>query len=635
MFARLIVALLAALVLLLPVAARADERILLFSSDISVQPDASLIVTETIRVRAEGINILHGIFRDYPTRYSTWGLGKVVGFEVQDVRRDGAPEPWVLESLFNGNRVRIGSVDVDLPPGEHVYLIRYRTTRQIGFFDDHDELYWNVTGNGWAFPIDRAVVRIALPKPAAWGPHWLYTGAQGSKEQRASVMDSAPGVIRFQTDAALPSYEGFTVSVEWPKDVVAEPKFEQSLRWWLADNGSLGVGLMGLIGVFLYYFYAWKRAGRNPRPGTIVPLFSPPDDLTPAGMRYVEKMGADNRAFAAAVVDLGVRGKLRLVEGEKGFLTRAKTTIEKKGDTSALPPPEAEMMRELFQSGDCILMDDENHARFSAAQSALWKGLKTQYEGKLFQRNALWAWRGLAVLGLAVLGTAIALALTAPISSGSAFYTGLWALAASAASAMLFVWPAQGAMRWLLRGLAILAALIAAAMGVALIGQALQSGRFLPLLVPFLSLPVVISAFSWMAAPTKAGRIVLDDIAGFRQYLSITEEERLQVMHPPEKTPELFEKYLPYAIALKVENQWANRFASVLAAASVAGHAQSFAWYSGHSDPWSDADGFASNMGSSLSSTIASASTAPGSSSGSGGGGSSGGGGGGGGGGGW
>jgi uncharacterized membrane protein len=164
--------------------------------------------------------------------------------------------------------------------------------------------------------------------------------------------------------------------------------------------------------------------------------------------------------------------------------------------------------------------------------------------------------------------------------------------------------------------------------------QALATGWWFPILLPLLSLPVVVSAFWWMSAPTREGRAVLDRIAGFKQYLSITERERLDRMHPPEDTPELFEKYLPYAIALEVENRWAARFASVLAAAAASGQ-QGFSWYSGSHTPWNDADGFTRSVGSSLASSVSSASTAPGSSSGSGGGGSSGGGGGGGGGGGW
>jgi uncharacterized membrane protein len=164
-----------------------------------------------------------------------------------------------------------------------------------------------------------------------------------------------------------------------------------------------------------------------------------------------------------------------------------------------------------------------------------------------------------------------------------------------------------------------------------IIGEALNSGWFLPFILPALALPLVISAFWWISAPTPDGRKILDHIAGFKQYLSIAEGERLDRMTgAPDDTPELFEKYLPYAIALGVENRWANRFADVLARAQAAGQ-QSFGWYSGSSSPWSNPTAFVDSVGGSLSSAVGAASTAPGS----GGGGSSGGGGGGGGGGGW
>jgi uncharacterized membrane protein len=186
----------------------------------------------------------------------------------------------------------------------------------------------------------------------------------------------------------------------------------------------------------------------------------------------------------------------------------------------------------------------------------------------------------------------------------------------------------------LFTGLGVLLAFGAVAIGAPLFIQALDSGWWFPLLMPALSLPIVISGFWWMSAPTTEGRRVLDHIAGFKQYLSITERERLDRMTPPADTPELFERYLPYAIALGVENRWADRFAPVLAAAAAQGQ-QGFAWYSGSNSPWSDPDGFSRSVGSSLATSVSAASTAPGSSSGSGGGGSSGGGGGGGGGGGW
>jgi uncharacterized membrane protein len=148
-------------------------------------------------------------------------------------------------------------------------------------------------------------------------------------------------------------------------------------------------------------------------------------------------------------------------------------------------------------------------------------------------------------------------------------------------------------------------------------------------------LGINLAFYEWMKAPTRLGRELLDQIEGFRLYLSVAEQDELNFRHPPEKTPQLFEAYLPYAIALGVEQQWGEKFVRVLASAQADGGAYHPGWYRGRSWDHTNLHGFTSAMGSSMSSAISSSSTAPGSSSGSGGGGSSGGGGGGGGGGGW
>ena len=121
-------------------------------------------VTETIRVVAAGDQIRRGIFRDFPTSYrDRLGNRTTVEFAVQAISRNGQPEEWHTEKLSNGVRVYMGRKDHFLPPGEHVYTLTYRTDRQLGFFKDHDELYWNVTGNGWAFPIERVSATVELP----------------------------------------------------------------------------------------------------------------------------------------------------------------------------------------------------------------------------------------------------------------------------------------------------------------------------------------------------------------------------------------------------------------------------------------------------------------------------------------
>src|SRR5262249_61940794 len=120
-----------------------------------------LPVGEPIVGRAEGRHTRRGIRRDFPTSYTRPDGSHVeVGFEVQSVTRNGEPEDWTTGRMNNGIRVQIGHADRFLSRGRHEYVIRYRTTRQIGFFAAHDALYWNATGTGWTFAIDQAEARI-------------------------------------------------------------------------------------------------------------------------------------------------------------------------------------------------------------------------------------------------------------------------------------------------------------------------------------------------------------------------------------------------------------------------------------------------------------------------------------------
>jgi uncharacterized membrane protein YgcG len=626
-------ALSALLLLIAPAAARGEERIFRYLSDVQIQRDSSLQVTETIDVRAERNQINHGIYRDFPTRYrGPHGSQVRVGFRFEGATLDGMPVPATTEPYGNGVRIKIGDPENYVDIGEHRYVLHYRTTRQIGRFKDFDELYWNATGNGWVFPIDLAEARIRLPEPAKFGQRSMYTGPQGSTASDAEVINEKPGDILFRTTRPLGAYEGLTVAVAFPKSVVAEPSQGTRIANWLADYGPPLVGILSLIGLAGFYFIAWHRAGRDPRAGTVVPIFSPPGELTPAGMRYVSKMGSDDRVFAAALVDMGVRGHIRLVEEEGGWFSRDKTRLERVASSNPLPPEEAAALAELATTGESIMMEQKNHAKFSSAKKNLEEVLKKQYEGKLFNKN--WGW---AVAGLVLLLLAIWLVSAAVVAASGLDVTRvLVPLGAAVTAALLFLWvqTATAVGKCLVSLVGFAFAALAIGTGAPILFQALQSGWWLPLVMPLLALPLVISAFFWIDAPTREGRQVLDRVAGFKQYLSITERERLDRMHPPEDTPELFERYLPYAIALGVENRWAARFAGVLAAAAAAGQ-QGFGWYSGSSNPWDNPTGFADTVGPSLSSTISSASSAPGSSSGSGGGGSSGGGGGGGGGGGW
>ena len=620
-----------------PTAASAEERINRFTSEIAIQKNGALDVTETIEVTAENAQINHGIFRDFPTRYrGPHGNIVHVGFKLLGTTLDGENVASKTEGVAGGKRVRIGDPDHLVTIGAHRYTIQYRATRELGRFADHDELYWNVTGNGWIFPIDAAEVRVRLPSPARFGERAFFTGPQGATEQSAQVVSEQPGEIDIAATRALGAREGLSVALGIPKGVIA-PEAASDRFWnWFADNGPTLVALLGLWALAFFYWMAWKRVGRDPDHGTMVPLFAPPDSLSPAALRYMLKEKVDARSMSASLVNLGVRGRLKLVKDDGGWLSSSTTTIEGTGAGQSGPAEEEQLLATLIGgTNGSIVMSKDEHATFERAKGGLDGNLSDRFDGKMFHRNWGWIATGAALFVTIVLLTASVAGLASG-ASGAGFAVGT---AMTAVLVALRIITSVGGLStrnllWVVGGLAF--AGLALLSGGPLVALALQSGNYWPFVPLATALPLVISSFWWMPSPSPDGQKLRDRILGFKHYLSVAEGPQLDRMNPPQATPELFEKYLPYAIALDVENRWATRFTAILAAAAAApGAQQGFLWYSGYGDPWSNVDGFTSDIGDGLTSTMSAASTAPESSSGLGGGGSSGGGGGGGGGGGW
>ena len=627
---------LSAIVVLLALAqpVLAEEVIRRFISDVTVNADGSLDVRERIVVVAEGNQIRRGILRDFPTQYKDRNGNRVqVGFDVMAVERDGQPENFTVSGISNGQRIQIGNADVFLQPGLHSYLIIYRTTRQLGFFADYDELYWNATGNGWTFPIEQAEVIIRLPQGAVIQQTRIYTGPFGARDSNARVLETGGRIFRAETTRPLGTGEGLTVAVAWQKGIVAPPSESQKQVWWLRDNLGFFLAGLTLAGVLGYFAYAWNRVGRDPPKGTIIPLFHPPENLGPAGVRYVWKQGYDDQAFAAAMVGLAVKGRLRISDDDGDY------AIERLADKG---PPLSRSEQVLFRAlpGSKLELKQVNHATIGGARSKVEDALDEEYNGIMFLRNFGWYLTGAAisVVGLLVSG------FFTPSGEGAAvwfialFGSLWWGVVLAVGYAMVKgLFTGRGFLAKIrnLIGVAFLLPFVGAGVGVPTLALAVFDVT--PAIGWFIAVAVTLGLsnflFFWLLkAPTVTGRKILDEIEGFRMYMTTAEEERLKILHPPEKTPELFQRYLPYAMALDCENEWNAAFAGVLAAAAAAGAATAPIWY--HGSNW-NSGGFSSDLNSGLTSSISSSASAPGSSSGSGGGGSSGGGGGGGGGSGW
>ncbi|MEO7411509.1 MAG: DUF2207 domain-containing protein, partial [Sphingomicrobium sp.] len=493
---RLLLTLLAALLFAAP--AVAEERIRDFASEIRIAKDGTLDVTETIRVQAENVAINRGIFREIPTRYDgKRGQRVKVGFTLLETRRDGQVEPNTTETMNNGVRIKIGNPDVIVPVGEHVYTIRYTATRMIGRFDGFDELYWNVTGSGWRFPIDRASATITLPSAAKFGERSVYTGYQGDKGSSAAVTGESTGTISFATNAPLAAGQGLTVAVAFPTGVVDAPSSATKAGWFLADWAPPLIALAGLGGLIGFLYSAWARVGRDPRASTVVPIFAPPDGLSPGAMRYLIVQNFDNRGFAATLVDAAVKGHVKLVEDDGGFFGKTNRSIERSLSATALPldPVEQDAIDALVAPGATIAMDNKNHATFSASNKGLAAAYATRFEGQAFNRNIGWAFAAIAVWLLTVCLTAMTILAVEGVSG-----TGLFLLPPLALAAVIVAWLALPKMTKMVGcivhgGLILIAAL--AVMGtLPIIPMALVTGRWLPLVIAGIGLPLALSAFA-------------------------------------------------------------------------------------------------------------------------------------------
>ncbi|TNF07365.1 MAG: DUF2207 domain-containing protein, partial [Pseudomonadales bacterium] len=197
---------------LLPGLALAEEAIEHFAVTLQVESDGNLLVTERILVRAEGQDIQRGIYRDLPVSYALpAGLRETSPITLLGVTRDGQPES--VHSERNGAWVRyyLGSSSVLLEPGRYRYELRYRVARALLHHADRDELYWNVTGNGWVFPIRRASVEVRLPGGARIGQLAAYTGASGAQGKDYEVLLRSDDFVSLATTGQLPAYHGLTV----------------------------------------------------------------------------------------------------------------------------------------------------------------------------------------------------------------------------------------------------------------------------------------------------------------------------------------------------------------------------------------------------------------------------------------
>jgi hypothetical protein len=387
-------------------------------------------------------------------------------------------------------------------------MLHYRVLDAIRFFEDHDELYWSVTGNDWEVPIEFASAHLGLPAGVTGLHAVAYTGATGSRAQDA-VVEVHDNFVDIHTTRPLSFHQGLTAVVGFDKNFVHELSGAAKFMQFLRSNTPLLIP----IGVFFVMFWLWWTRGRGPERQAIAVQYEPPDKLTPGECGTLVDNEAAMRDITATLVDLAVKGYLTIEQRDESHLlglSHSKEYIfhlkKSPAEWASARAHEQQMLAALFGNGaitDVKLSDLQNHfyTQVPGIRDSIFEALMTDnyylHRPDTVRQGYIGA--GLAIGFLMVAGNAV-LARATGIASAT----------------------------WVIAGIA--------------------TG-------------LVICGFGYfMSARTVTGQRALEKVLGFEDFLGRTQKDQIDRL---QTTPELFEKYLPYAMALHVEKKWVQVFSGI------------------------------------------------------------------------
>lgn len=619
--------------------AQAQERILDFDVKIQIKKSGEIQVVENITIKAEGNIFNHGLLRVFPlTRPDKDGNYIDVQYSINSIKKNGITEPYFTKEEDDDWKIYIGDKDVELESGIYKYQISYTIPFQIGYFENYDELYWNITGNEWNFPIDKAQCQIYLPSENdKFENIYCYTGVKGStKSNCTSSLNSNSTIVSF-TAKQLRGNEGLTVAVSFAKGIVNPTStIQKTTSFYKLIKTNLWSGIF-LIGMSLFFFFNWKKYGKDPSHKTIIPEFSIPYNWSPGVLGYVYYRKFTDKIYMASLISTAVKGAVKICSTIESGIISNKEKYEIKivnKDIKILSSEEAEIFKSLAKK-NTIKIADFNYKIFDKAYTNWLDSVSKQINlDEIYQNNTKRKWFGFAVLILSGLAYEALSTNKATINYG--FYFGLIVVAS-----VLIYWFSKKEKS---SGLRILRGIFAFFIFFPAVGIFFMSFFFLTT-TQMIVIGVVFMLFLFyvntLGKFTEAGSDTVNKVEGFKLYLETAEKDRMNMLNPPELTPQLFEKLFPYAIALGVEIKWGKQFEEILELAKYNPE-----WYQGNNDsflrrPNTFLSGFRSSVqNASIDPTPSKASSSRSGSSGSwssgsSGGGSSGGGGGGGGGGGW
>ena len=487
----------------LPVFAR-SLAIQKFDSVVTVNTDGTLDVSETILVHFTGE--WHGIYRTIPVSYTT-AQGFNYSLLLDHITAtDDTGTPLKCEVSRQGDYKQFKIYVPDAVDATRTVILHYRVVDGLRFFADHDELYWNVTGDRWDDPLPVVSAEIDLPAGTT-GIHSLaFTGSYGSTAQDANISVSENKVI-IETRHSLGFHQGLTVVVGWDKGFVHEPTAFDKTILFLRSNWILFVPVIA----FAVMIWLWWSFGRDPRRQPIAVQYEPPDKLTPGEAGTLVDNAAAMRDITATLVDLAVKGYLTIQQIDQsqmlGLMHHKDHIFQMKKPATSWTdarPHEEEMLTGLFDGGQ------RDSVKLSELRNSFYVNLPVIRE-RIFD---------------ALIGDGYYLHRPDVVRNG--FVVG-----------------------------GIIIGIFVAIFGARLLSDVTGASA----IVSGVATAAIIVGFGWfMPARTITGARAYEKVLGFEDFLRHTESDQIARIV---KTPEMFEKFLPYAMALHVESNWAKAFSGI------------------------------------------------------------------------
>ena len=483
----------------LPKISRA-ESISIFNSAVTINQDSSINVLETI-VYDFGETPHHGIYRDIPYHYQNQSGNYNLGIAVKSVT-DENNNPYIYTvSKTSGNvEIKIGDPAYTII-GTHTYILNYTVKGAINYFSDHDELYWNTTGNDWQVPMAGIQQVVNLPQAVAMNDlkATCYAGVVGATTPCAGFNANTQGTQTYFTQNNLAPGQELTIVVGFPKGLVHQPTLWEKILQAVKDNIILLLPIVVFIGMWLLRRKYGSDAGKT---STIVAQYEAPADLTPTESGALLDESANNKDISAEIINLAVKGYLKITKLQSKVLlfnvTDYQLDLLKPADDE-LSAFEKQVVQSLFGGLSIVKLSDLKNRFYRDIPTIQKLVLGTLTEKEYLKKNP---------------------------SNTKGLFTFLGALV-------------------------IFAGFFLGKFGGYYILSMLVSG-------------IIILTFSrLMSFRTAKGVEAKQYILGLKLYLSVAEKDRLKFTDAPDKTPERFEKLLPYAMVLGVEQDWAKQFEGI------------------------------------------------------------------------